>query len=77
MQYDLLQDPFKTVYAINCRVEGTTLHCGALYLEPLIPHQDIRLAYGDASLQVGLPAELLNQPTPQKAWQVSLLLHNE
>jgi hypothetical protein len=29
-QHDLLVNPFKTIFAVNCRVEGTTLHCGAL-----------------------------------------------
>lgn len=72
MNHDLLIDPINTVFAINCREEGSTLHCGALYLEPLIQSQSIRLAYGEASIQVELPTELLNQPHPQKAWQVAL-----
>lgn len=76
MQYDLLTDAFHTVFAVNCQIEGATLHCGALYLEPLILDKDIRLAYGDASLQVELPVELLKQSLPQKAWQVPLRLHN-
>lgn len=77
MQYDLLTDALHTVFAVNCRVEGTTLHCGALYLEPLIPSQGIRLADETASLQVELPAEVLNQAVPHRAWSVTLPLCNE
>lgn len=77
MIYDLLLDPINTVFAVNCRVEGTTLHCGALYLEPLIQSQNIRLAYNDASVEVELPEELLNQPAPFRAWSVALSIREQ
>lgn len=72
MQHDILIDPINTVFAVNCVVEGSTLHCGALYLEPLVQSQFIRLAYGDASVEIEIPTELVNQPTPYRAWQVTL-----
>lgn len=72
MQHDLLIDPINTVFAVNCVVEGSTLHCGALYLEPLVQNQFIRLAYDGASLEVEIPTELVNQTTPYRAWQVTL-----
>lgn len=72
MQHDLLIDPINTVFAVNCVVEGSTLHCGALYLEPLVQSQFIRLAYDDANVEVEIPTELVNQTTPYRAWQVTL-----
>lgn len=77
MSYDILIDPINTVFAINCREEGSALHCGALYLEPLIQHQSIRLAYGEASIQVELPFELLQQSTPYVGWNVELPISHE
>jgi hypothetical protein len=77
MNYPLLSDPERTVFAVNCRVEGSTLHCGALYLEPLIRHQSIRLADERATLSVNLPPELLNQSTPCRAWDVELPTSHE
>lgn len=77
MYHDLLIDPVCTVFAVNCRVEGSTLHCGALYLEPLIPYKSIRLAYAGATLDVQLPLDLLNQPAPYRAWNVELSLSHE
>ena len=77
MNHDLLIDPINTVFAINCRIEDSKLHCGALYLEPLIQSQSIRLAYGAASMQVELPAELLHQPAPHVAWEVELPVAHE
>jgi hypothetical protein len=77
MQHDILIDPLNTVFAVNCVEEGDTLHCGALYLEPLVQSHRIRLAYDGASLEVELPPELVNQPTPYRAWQVALPIRNE
>ncbi len=77
MQHDILIDPINTVFAVNCSVEGSTLHCGALYLEPLVQSQFIRLAYADATVEIELPPELVNQPTPFRAWQVALPIRDE
>lgn len=77
MDQDLLIDQSCNVFAVNCRVEGSTLHCGALYLEPLIQSQCIRLAYNGATIEAELPAELLNQPHPFRAWEVELPLRDE
>lgn len=76
-EYDLLIDPANTVFAVNCRVEDSTLHCGALYLEPAIPFKLTRLAYNEAIVDVHLPEELLNQPTPTRAWNIALPITNE
>ena len=73
-EHAMLQDPFKTVYAINCHVEDTTLHCGALYVEPRNPFQVIRLSDNSASLDVVLPEELVDQPTLRKGWDVELTI---
>ena len=72
MNHDLLLDPINTVFAVNCREEGATLHCGALYLEPLVQSSAITLAYKEAKIQVELPIELVNQPTPFRAWSIEL-----
>lgn len=77
MQHDLLIDPINTVFAVNCVVEGSTLHCGALYLEPLVQSQFIRLASNDASVEIEIPTELVNQTTPYRAWQVTLPIRDE
>lgn len=71
-EHDLLTDPFNSVYAVNCRVEGTTLHCGALYVEPRNPFKLIRLADSRASVDVELPEDLIDQPTLRKGWEVKL-----
>ena len=67
-------DAAHTVIAVNCRVEDATLHCGALYLEPLIPFKSIRLAYEGANVMVELPDELLNQSQPVRYWSIELPL---
>lgn len=77
MSYDLLTDDANTVYAVNCRVENSTIVCGALYLEPLIRTQAIRLAYGTANVEIELPLELVNQTIPFCAWQIELPITNE
>jgi hypothetical protein len=77
MSYDLLLDPINTVFAVNCRVEGSTLHCGALYLEPQIQSQFIRLSDKDASLTVELPLELLHRADAARAWDTNLPITDE
>jgi len=76
MQHDLLMDAAHMVFAVNCQVQGDTLHCGALYLEPLIPFKSIRLAYEAASVMVELPDELVNQPEPFRSWSIDLPLED-
>jgi hypothetical protein len=71
-EHDLLIDPLRTVFAVNCKVEGATLHCGALYVEPRVPFQVIRLSDNAASIDVSLPDELVNQPTVTTGWSVQL-----
>lgn len=71
-EHELLKDPFGAIYAVNCKVEGTTLHCGAIYVEPQNPFELIRLSDNSASLDVTLPAELVNQPTLKKGWDIQL-----
>lgn len=71
-EHDLLTDPFQSVYAVNCRIEGDTLHCGALYVEPQNPFQLIRLSDNSASLDVELPDDLVNQSSLKKGWDVKL-----
>lgn len=76
MQHDLLIDPLNTVFAVNCREEDSTLHCGALYLEPLVQSQFIRLAYGPATIQVELPPEFVGQAQAFRGWNITLPVHN-
>ncbi len=77
MQHDLLTDEEQRVYAVNCQVEDAALHCGALYLEPQIPDQFIRLAYDGGSIQVELPIELVGQPAAFRAWSLTLPIRHE
>lgn len=74
MTYDLLTDAIGTTYAVNCRIEGTTLHCGAFYLEPQIPFESIRLSHSGGNLEVELPLAFRNQPQCIVAWDVPLQL---
>ena len=76
MQHDLLMDAAHMVFAVNCQVQGDSLHCGALYLEPLVPFKSIRLAYETASVMVELPDELVNQTEPFRSWAIELPLAN-
>jgi hypothetical protein len=72
MQHDLLMDVAHMVYAVNCQEQGDTLHCGALYLEPLIPFKSIRLSYESATVMVELPDEFVNQSEPLRSWAIKL-----
>ena len=72
MQHDLLMDAAHMVYAINCQEQDATVHCGALYLEPLIPFKTIRLSYESASVMVELPDEFVNQTEPLRSWSIDL-----
>lgn len=76
-EHDLLRDPFNSIYAVNCRIEDTTLHCGALYVEPQNPFQLIRLADSTVTLDVELPEESMNQATPLCAWAVTLPIRTQ
>lgn len=69
---DLLVNPFRSIYAIDCEIEDGVLTCGALYLEANQQHEIIRLADNAATLDVRLPPELLGQPDAQRAWDVEL-----
>lgn len=77
MHHDLMTDADCTVYAVNCQVEDSALHCGALYLEPLIPSHFIRLAYDGGSIQVELPTELVGQSAAFRAWSLTLPIRHE
>lgn len=72
MQYDLLTDSIGTTFVVNSQVEGTTLHCGAFYLEPSIPFESIRLSDSRGSLEVELPFEFRNQAQAIQAWNIRL-----
>jgi len=72
MHHELLVDAANSIFAVNCEVQGTTLHCGALYIDPLMPFQSIRLADSSASIEIELPEELLNQPSAIRAWEIPL-----
>jgi hypothetical protein len=61
-QFDLLLDPICTIFAINCRVSGSTLEIGALYLEPLIQDSLVTLSHEDVTLKAELPLSLLHSP---------------
>lgn len=70
--HEVLHDIFNSVFAVNCHVEGTTLLCGALYVDPQVQFDVIRLSDNTAKLDVELPAELRGQPHATKAWDVPL-----
>lgn len=72
MSYDLLTDPINTVFAVNCTLENGLLHCGALYLDPLIQSDTIRLSHEGDMIRVKLPPEALNLSDPFRAWEVDL-----
>lgn len=77
VQHDLLISVDFTIWAINCRVEGPTLHCGALYVGPQIPFDLIRFAYEGATVDVELPEELRNLRSPVRLWDADLPLHTK
>lgn len=72
MIHDLLSSPDNSVFAINAEVKGSTLHCGALYLDPQIPFDLIRLSDNSATLDIELPEELRHQPQAIRAWNIDL-----
>lgn len=69
---ELLVNPARTVYAVNCHLKGDVLTCGALYVEAGQPHRVIRLADNTAKLDVRIPDDLLDGPTAQRGWNVEL-----
>ena len=77
MQFDLLLNPGRFAWAINCWVEEDTVRIGALYLEPDVPTPNIRLQSGGDIFEAILPEELLRQENAQRAWNITLPLTNE
>lgn len=71
-QIDLLRNPINLVYAVNCQIEDTTLRCGALFLEPMIPTSNIRLQSEETQIEIELPEELLNRQESTRAWNIEL-----
>lgn len=74
MQYDLLLNPGRFVWAVNARVEEDSVRIGALYLEPNVPDPNIRLTHNDEHFDVELPEEYLGRSYAQRAWNVDLPL---
>ena len=74
MQYDLLLNPGRFAWAVNCSVGEGSVHIGALYLEPNVPTEIIRLESGNEFIDVVLPEEFLRARTAQRAWNLSLPL---
>lgn len=72
MQYDLLLNPGRFAWAVNCSVGEDSVRIGALYLEPNVPDPNIRLTDGSDIFDVVLPDEYLRQPSAQRAWNVEL-----
>jgi hypothetical protein len=70
--HDVLCDPAHTIWGVHCRVDGAALHCGALYVGPLIPFHLIRLADSCATIDVELPEELRNLSSAVRLWDVAL-----
>lgn len=69
-------NPTRTVYAVNCQIKEQRLSCGALYVETNHVHEVIRLSDSSAKLDVRLPTDLLDQPTPKVGWNVELPILN-
>lgn len=75
--YDLLHDPIRTVFAVDCTRVGDLLTCGAIFLEPLIQSRVLVLECDTARLLVELPPNLLNQPKAFAGWAVELPITDE
>ena len=75
MHFDLLLNPIRLVWAVNCQVEEDSIRIGALYLEPQIPDQIIRLSSGSDIFDIVLPEELLRSEQSFRAWNIELPLH--
>ena len=73
--YDLLRNPVNFCWAVNCLVEEDSVRIGALYLEPNVPDQFIRLESGSDIFDVVLPAEFLKRSEPLRAWNCVLPLN--
>lgn len=76
MQYDLLLNPGRFAWAVNCIVEESSVRIGALYLEPNVPDPNIRLTHNDAYFDVVLPEEFLRVTDAQRAWNIELPLQS-
>lgn len=72
MQYDLLLNPGRFCWAVNCVVEESSVRIGALYLEPNVPDPNIRLTDGSDIFDVVLPEEYVRQSVSMRAWGVEL-----
>lgn len=75
--YDLLRNPINSMWAINCLVEEDTVRIGALYLEPGLPNNQVRLSHDDESIMVTVPDEYLRRTEALRAWNVELPFVNE
>lgn len=72
--YDLLISVDQSVWAVNCRIEGPALHCGALYVSPQIPFELIRFTHNGGTLDVHLPEKLRNLTGFVRLWEAPLPL---
>jgi hypothetical protein len=73
-RFDLLLDPYFRVFLVNCLVneDCTMLDCGAVYVEPNVPFELIRLSDKKTPIMdIRLPDEIRNQPDPIKAWNTA------
>ena len=77
MHIDLLTNPVNFGWAINCEVEPTSVKIGGLYLEALVPGNELPLESGSVKLTVLLPEELVKVPEPFRAWNVTLPIKEE
>ena len=75
MQFDLLLNPGRFAWAVNCTVDEDSVRIGALYLEPNVPDQFIRLESGSDIFDVVLPEEYVRQDQSLRAWNVELPLN--
>ena len=75
--YDLLRNPINLMWAVNCTMTQDSVRIGALYIEPDIPEENIRLESGSDKIDVVIPEEFLRQSTALRAWNVELPIKHE
>ncbi len=77
MHCDLLTNPINCGWAVNCEVEADQVTIGGFYLERDMPGRELPMQSGSVKVTLLLPEELIKQPEPFRAWNITLPVKEE
>ena len=72
MHCDVLTNAINCGWAINCEITEEAVTIGAFYLESDMPGRELPLQNGSVKVTLLLPEELVKNPEPFRAWNITL-----